>query len=67
MVRGQIGHKGGGGIVVQGVVHPGAEEVVGVVASGEADDAFKQIGTAQEHDGGVGGPHAATGGEWPPV
>ena len=67
VVRCQVRHKGGGGVIVQGVVHPGPEEIVGVVAAGETDDPFEQVGTAQEHDGSVGGAHAAACGERPPV
>ena len=63
----QVRHKGGGGVIIQGVVHPGPEEIVGIVAAGETDDPFEQVGTAQEHDGCVGGAHAAACGERPPV
>ena len=40
---------------------------MGVVAAGETDHPFEQVGTAQEHDGSVGGAHAAACGERPPV
>ena len=67
VVRSQVRHKGGGGVVVEGVVHPGPEEIVGVVAAGETDDTFEQVGTAQEHDGCVGGAHAAARGSGGPL
>ena len=67
VVRSQVRHKGGGGVIVQGVVHPGPEEIMGVVAAGETDDTFEQVWAAQEHDGCVGGSHAAACGERPPV
>ena len=38
----QVRHKSSRGVVVQGVVHPGAEEVMGIVAAGKRDDAFEQ-------------------------
>ena len=59
----QVLHEVHRGVVVEGLVHPAAEEVLGVVAARKRDAALEQVGATQRDDGGVGGAHGAAGGE----